>query len=105
MKEGVHDIGDCIGTQSDCGQFFIFDTELVNSIAFDYMMLSGYLVLAYLWAQSAVVANSRLLKKDDDNDFYNQKVTTAQFYFDRLLPRAGLHFAICESENTSIPML
>jgi len=59
----------------------------VNAAAYDYLMYSGYVVLAYFWARSSVSAELALKSNRDENDFYQAKLATAQFYFERLLPR------------------
>ena len=62
-----------------------------GAAAVDYLMYSGYVVLAYFWAQMAVVATDRIRAGEGDTSFYEAKLHTARFYFDRLLPRAGAH--------------
>jgi hypothetical protein len=56
-------------------------------------MFSGFVSLAYYWAQMAAVAYEKLEKGDgsESRDFYKAKIQTAEFYFDRLLPRAKAH--------------
>lgn len=55
--------------------------------AVDYLMYSGYVTLAYFWARMAVLAQQKMAAGDGDVSFYEAKVMTARFYFDRLLPR------------------
>jgi alkylation response protein AidB-like acyl-CoA dehydrogenase len=55
--------------------------------AVDYLMYSGYVTLAYFWARMAVLAQQKIAAGDGDVSFYEAKVMTARFYFDRLLPR------------------
>jgi alkylation response protein AidB-like acyl-CoA dehydrogenase len=62
-----------------------------GAAAVDYLMYSGYVVMAYFWAQMAVVATDRIAAGEGDKAFYEAKLHTARFYFDRLLPRAGAH--------------
>jgi len=59
----------------------------VNAAAYDYLMYSGYVVLAYFWARSSVSAEQALQGNSDEASFYQAKQATAQFYFERLLPR------------------
>ena len=63
----------------------------VGAAAVDYMYFSGYVTLAYLWAQMALVAQQTLAAGTTDVDFYNAKVTTARFYFKKILPRVRSH--------------
>lgn len=57
----------------------------------DYLMYSGYVVLAYFWAQMAVVAQKKVEAGEGDTAFYEAKLMTARFYFERLLPRTSSH--------------
>jgi hypothetical protein len=62
-----------------------------GAAAVDYLMYSGYVVLAYFWAQMAVVAADRIKAGEGDTSFYQAKLHTARFYFERLLPRCRAH--------------
>ena len=57
----------------------------LGSSAFDFLMYSGYTIIAWFWARMATKADSKLL--ECDSSFYRLKVETAKFYFDKILPR------------------
>ena len=59
----------------------------MGAASVDFLMYSGYVVLAYYWAQAAVVADKTLQDGTTEKDFYKAKITTAKFYFQRLLPK------------------
>jgi hypothetical protein len=60
----------------------------VGAAAVDYLRVCGHLVFAYFFARMAKVA---LEHKDSGETFYKAKLTTARFYFAKLLPEtAGL---------------
>lgn len=59
----------------------------VGAASVDYLMYSGYVTLAYLWARMAKVALEKLAAGTDEEDFYKAKIITARFYFERMLPR------------------
>lgn len=61
--------------------------EEMGGAAMDYLMYSGYVSLAYLWARAAVAALKGLQGGGADKAFYQTKLQTAQFYFRRILPR------------------
>ncbi|MBR9804916.1 acyl-CoA dehydrogenase, partial [bacterium] len=61
--------------------------EEVGAASVDYLMYSGYVVLAYFWALSAVAAQKALDGGASDAAFYEAKLKTANFYYKRLLPR------------------
>ena len=69
------------------------DRELVGSASFDYLMYSGYVMMAYFWALQAAKAAqlSANGRGRESTDFYRAKVQTAEFYFERILPRADGH--------------
>lgn len=63
------------------------DREEAGAASVDYLMYSGYVVLAYLWAQAAVAADRQLALGEGDAIFLRAKLFTARFYMERLLPR------------------
>jgi len=65
----------------------------MGAASVDFLMYSGYVVLAYYWAQAAVVADKALQAGTTEEDFYKAKITTAKFYFQRLLPKTRGHVA------------
>jgi alkylation response protein AidB-like acyl-CoA dehydrogenase len=67
------------------------DREEVGAASVDYLMYSGYVTLAYLFARAAKQANAALAEGGDDAAFYEAKINTARFYFQRLLPRTLAH--------------
>ncbi|USE37089.1 acyl-CoA dehydrogenase C-terminal domain-containing protein [Endozoicomonas sp. SCSIO W0465] len=71
--------------------------EEVGAAAVDYLMYSGYACLAYFWARMALTATEALANGTTEEGFYQAKIQTAQFYFQRLLPRAQMHKACIES--------
>ncbi|MEM8941806.1 MAG: acyl-CoA dehydrogenase C-terminal domain-containing protein [Pseudomonadota bacterium] len=73
------------------GERAMENADEAGAAAVDYLMYSGYVVLGYFWAQMAVVAQQKIAASDSDTSFYEAKLMTARFYFDRLLPRARSH--------------
>jgi hypothetical protein len=61
--------------------------DIVGSASVDYLMYSGYVVMGYFWAQMAQKAYEKLADNCENRDFYRAKIKTAEFYFDRVLPR------------------
>ena len=59
----------------------------VGAASVDYLMYSGYAVLGYFWARMAKVAQEKLAAGEGDAAFYQAKINTAKFYFERILPR------------------
>jgi alkylation response protein AidB-like acyl-CoA dehydrogenase len=80
------------------------DRELVGSASVDYLMYSGYVMMGYFWALQAEKSAALLEngKGEESNDFYTSKIQTAEFYFDRLLPRASAHKKSAVSSTKSL---
>jgi hypothetical protein len=74
----------------------------IGAASVDYLMYSGYVTLAYFWAKMAKVAQDKLAAGDDDKDFYQAKIKTARFYFQRILPRAHGHVSCLENGADSM---
>ena len=65
--------------------------DAAGAAAVDYLMYSGYVTLGYFWARMAVLARQKIEQADGDVSFYEAKLMTARFYFDRILPRTRAH--------------
>jgi hypothetical protein len=64
--------------------------EEAGAASVDYLMFSGYVVFAYMWAHMAQVAQ-QAVDNGSEEGFYKAKLHTARFYFERILPRAEAH--------------
>ena len=69
------------------GMSALKNRDEVGAASVDYLMFSGYVLLAYAWAASAVVAHEKLESGTDEKAFYEAKIQTADFYFNKILPR------------------
>ncbi|MFT6957081.1 MAG: alkylation response protein AidB-like acyl-CoA dehydrogenase [Halieaceae bacterium] len=79
------------------GERAMEDADEAGAAAVDYMMYSGYVTLAFFWAKMAVLARQKIAQADGDVSFYEAKLMTARFYFDRILPRTLAHKKSLES--------
>jgi len=73
------------------GERAMENPDEAGAASVDYLMYSGYVVLAYFWARMAVVAQAKIAAGEGDTAFYESKLHTARFYYQRLLPRAAAH--------------
>ena len=73
------------------GMAALKDRNEVGAASVDYLMYSGYVTQAYLFARAAKVSQDALAQGCVDNDFYQAKLFTAKFFFSRLLPRTQTH--------------
>lgn len=62
--------------------------EIISAASDDYLMYSGYVMMAYHWARMAAVAFDKMKTGGEQPyEFYLAKTQTANFYFDKILPR------------------
>jgi alkylation response protein AidB-like acyl-CoA dehydrogenase len=76
-----------LGLSMKIGEAAMENPDEAGAAAVDYLMYSGYVTLAYFWARMAVLARQKIAEADGDTSFYEAKLHTARFYFERLLPR------------------
>ena len=65
------------------------NADEAGAASVDYLMFSGYACLAYFWAKAAVKAQAALALETSESEFYQAKLITAQFYYQRILPRTS----------------
>ncbi|MBJ8429314.1 acyl-CoA dehydrogenase C-terminal domain-containing protein [Acinetobacter pittii] len=71
--------------------------EEIGAASVDYLYFSSYVVFAYLWARMAQVAHEKLESGTQEEAFYKAKLTTAKFFYQKLLHRTQSHAASIES--------
>ena len=71
----------------DIGKAAASNPDELGAASVDYLMYSGYVTVGYFWLKMAVTAQQKLDEGSDEKDFYQAKLLTAGFYFDRLLTR------------------
>ena len=69
--------------------------------SFDYMMQTGYLFGGWQLARGALVA-ANLSTSGERVVFFDRKVSTAQFYMERLLPRTRAHAGAIDAPGESL---
>ena len=65
----------------------------------DYLKTLGYVSIAYAWIKVLEVS---FKDYDENKKFYNDKINTAKFYFDKILPRAEQHYKSAISGSSNI---
>ncbi|EXE79745.1 acyl-CoA dehydrogenase C-terminal domain-containing protein [Acinetobacter nosocomialis] len=71
--------------------------EEIGAASVDYLYFSSYVVFAYLWARMAQVAHEKLASGTQEEAFYKAKLTTAKFFYQKLLHRIQSYAASIES--------
>jgi hypothetical protein len=52
----------------------------------DYLRMFGIVVIGYLWARQAKVAQAKLAAKQGNATFYEAKLAAARFWMERMMP-------------------
>ncbi len=69
------------------------DRDIVSSASVDFLMFSGYVMMAFTGhnKQLSLLEKLEAGNGQETPEFYKAKIKVADFYFDRLLPRAQGH--------------
>jgi alkylation response protein AidB-like acyl-CoA dehydrogenase len=83
------------GTQLREGTMWLMQNGMSNfdnagASSHDYLHLFGLAMFALMWAQ---MARAALDHKNSGDSFYTDKLATAAYFFERVLPDAGSHLA------------
>jgi hypothetical protein len=91
LKEFVDALGPLTkewhGLVSEILQRAIKNADEAGAASYDFLSYSGYVTYAFLFARMAAVSLAKLKAGVPDPEFYEAKLFTARFYFQRLLPR------------------
>ncbi|MDA9697820.1 acyl-CoA dehydrogenase family protein [Candidatus Pelagibacter sp.] len=71
----------------------------VSAAANDYLKTLGYVSLAFSWIK---VLNVSFKDYEENRKFYDDKINTAKFYFEKVLPRAEQHYKSAISGSSNI---
>ncbi len=75
------------------------DKDDVSAAANDYLKTLGFVSVAYAWIK---VLDVSFKDYNENKNFYDDKINTAKFYFDKVLPRAEQHYKSAISGSSSI---
>lgn len=78
------------------------NADEIGAASVDHLMYSGYLTLGYFWLRMATVAEQQLAQGATESDFYQAKLKTCDFYFDRIIPRTRSLAATCQTSADSL---
>ena len=70
-----------------------------SAAANDYLKTLGFVSVAYAWIKVLEVS---FKDYNENKDFYDDKINTAKFYFDKVLPRAEQHYKTAISGSSNI---
>ncbi len=75
------------------------DRDDVSAAANDYLKTLGFVSVAYAWIK---VLDVSFKDYNENKNFYDDKINTAKFYFDKVLPRAEQHYKSAISGSSNI---
>ena len=80
--------------------------EDAGAASTDYMHLFGLVSLGYMWGKMAKVAQARLVEGANGSaDFYENKLVTARYFMERIMPETSAHLARISSGSASMMAL
>ncbi len=70
----------------------------VSASCNDFLKILGYISLGFSWFKIAKIS---LKKFNENKEFYKEKINTAKFFYDKIMPRIEMHYnsAMSGSEN------
>ena len=75
------------------------DKDDVSAAANDYLKTLGFVSIAYAWIKVLEVS---FKDYNENKNFYDDKIDTARYYFDKVLPRAEQHYKSAISGSSNI---
>ena len=71
----------------------------VSAAANDYLKTLGYISIAFSWIKILEIS---FKDYEENKEFYSDKINTATFYFEKVLPRAEYHYKSAISGSSNI---
>ncbi len=105
--EGMEPFAAGLGTakgQVNAGVEWLMENGLTDfnnagAASHDFLQLFGLTCMAYMWAKMAKASLGR------DEDFYQQKLVTGRYFFERVLPRGASHLAAIQAGGEPVMAL
>jgi hypothetical protein len=73
------------------------DANELSAAAVDYLALTGLVATGWMWLRMALVAHGKLRSPEGDALFFRNKLVTASFYMEKILPEAAARRAVIEA--------
>jgi alkylation response protein AidB-like acyl-CoA dehydrogenase len=81
------------------------DPEEAAAAANEYLRLFGLVAMGYCFARATVLSGMRLAFGTEEKEFYDAKIKTATFYFERVLPQVSALFLSIKAGKKSMMAL
>ena len=103
IKSFVSDFNDHLNILKKFSEWMIdkakTEKDDVSAAANDYLKTLGYVSIAYAWIKVLEVSFKDF---NENKNFYEDKIDTARFYFEKVLPRAEQHYKSAISGSSNI---
>ncbi len=89
-------------------QHAISNPDNGGAVSMDYLYMMALVALGYQWAQVARICENQLSNPDDDSfdrRFYRNKLVTAEFFMEKVLPETMAHLAKIQAGADSLMTL
>jgi hypothetical protein len=73
-----------------------------GAAAVDYLRLMGIVVVGWMWARMAKLANAKLAANLTDASFYREKLNSARYWMERMMPECAMLCARIEAGSAAI---
>ena len=70
--------------------------------AVDYLRMMGIVVLGWMWARMAKVAQAKLAVGSGDKAFYEGKLVSARYWMERMIPECPMLFERIQAGSSTI---
>jgi alkylation response protein AidB-like acyl-CoA dehydrogenase len=81
------------------------DPEEAGAASADYLRLLGLVAMGYCFARATKIAGLQMFFGTEDKAFYDAKIKTATFFFERILPQATACFLAIKAGKKSMMAL
>ena len=81
------------------------DPEEAGAAASEYLRMFGLVAMGYCFARATVLAGMRIAFGTEEKAFYDAKIKTATYYFERILPQVSAHFLSIKAGKKSMMAL
>ncbi|OUX45185.1 acyl-CoA dehydrogenase [bacterium TMED277] len=71
----------------------------VSAACNDFLKVLGYISLAFSWFKISKISFKKL---NDNKNFYEEKINTAKYFYDKILPRVEMHYNSAKSGSEVI---
>jgi hypothetical protein len=73
-----------------------------GAAATDYLRMMGIVVLGYMWARMAKVAQAKLAAGTGNKSLYESKIVSAKYWMERMIPECAMLFERIQAGSSTI---